>query len=133
MKLEEDSSQAKEAEARAVDMRRQQVHKAALDNMAGQIVSVLFASMATKDGGIGGGTDGRGTQGTLVHGVRGGKRASGNQDGEEEHGPRREGQGTSNQQTEGKVEAPDEQQAEGMLSQSVARNGARSPPAAAPQ
>lgn len=49
LQLEEDSGTAREAEARAVQLRREQVHKAALDNMAGETVSALFKSMAKRD------------------------------------------------------------------------------------
>lgn len=101
-----------------MDARRQRVHKAALDNMAGEAVSTLFATMADRAAGID--VDGANTK-DPPGGSSGGaaespenekrsstesqqlpeERRSGNQDGEEEDGPRREG-GSSrgNQQAE---------------------------------
>ncbi|CAM9562702.1 unnamed protein product, partial [Laminaria digitata] len=60
-KLDGDSVQAREMQTRAVEARQQRVHAAALDNMAGEVVSALFATMADRadgvdvDGGGGGG------------------------------------------------------------------------------
>lgn len=39
-------------QARAVEARQQRVHEAALDNMAGEVVSALFATMADRADGI---------------------------------------------------------------------------------
>ncbi|CAM9490439.1 unnamed protein product, partial [Hapterophycus canaliculatus] len=50
--LEDDSEQAREAQTKAVEARRQRVYKAALDNMAGEAVGVLFATMADRAMGI---------------------------------------------------------------------------------
>lgn len=116
--LDDDSGNTRAAEARATQLRREQVHKAALDNMAGEAVSALFASMADRakdkdkagndaaqddngkpERGGGGSGDGRGASG---HGTAKGRAADGkseqekrlekrgsvNQDGEEEYGPR---------------------------------------------
>lgn len=104
----------------AVEARRQQVHKAALDNMAGEAVSVLFATMADRANGIdvdGGERDGPGGSGggnrqTLGDGrqesaesrKRPERRRSGNQGGEEENGPRREMEARENEPAEGNRE-----------------------------
>lgn len=45
LQLEEDNGKAREAKARVVQLRRAEVHKAALDTMAGETVSALFKSM----------------------------------------------------------------------------------------
>ncbi|CAM9226699.1 unnamed protein product [Scytosiphon promiscuus] len=50
--LEDDNEQAREAQTKAVEARRKRVHKAALDNMAGEAVGVLFATMADRAMGI---------------------------------------------------------------------------------
>lgn len=113
--LEDDSTQAREVQARAVEVRRQRVHKAALDSMAGETVCALFATMADRANGInvdgaegkGGGGGGGGSRegGRNKTGVgtqestaeaeeRKETRRSGNQGGEEEDGPRREGEGS---------------------------------------
>lgn len=116
-------------QAKAVEARRQRVYKAALDNMAGEAVGVLFASMADRamgidvdgndkqdDGGGGGKPDGRGAgnggKGGPSVGERPGTaqvekkpepRRSGNQ-AEEESGPGGEGRNGGNQQAEGSSE-----------------------------
>lgn len=114
-------------QVRVVKARRQRVHKAALDNMAGETVSALFATMAERanstsvdgaegKGGGGGGSRGDsrnkagvGTQGSAGEDERRVAHRSGNQGGEEEDGPRREGEGSGggaggNQLAEGRHE-----------------------------
>lgn len=104
-----------EMQARAVEVRRQRVHKAALDKMAGEVVSALFSTMADRADGIGVDAD-IPTEADRSSGVGCGKdeercedtklqehpkkRRSGNQEEEEENGPRQEGEISSNQQAE---------------------------------
>lgn len=52
IQLEDNNEQAREAQTKAVDARRQRVYKAALDNMAGMAVGVLFATLADRAMGI---------------------------------------------------------------------------------
>ena len=105
-KVERNTAKAKEAQARALHVRREQVHQAALDNIAGEAVSALFATMAARAAGAeiddttrddpsnGGGSR------VGIEESRGGwqRRPSGNQGGEEETGPRREGVNDGNRQ-----------------------------------
>lgn len=118
VQLDGDSAQAREMQARAVEARQQRVHEAALDNMAGEVVSALFATMADRADGID--VDGGGEQKREVAAVEGQgqenrakpaasdapevkeaqerteqKLRSGNQ--EEEESGRREGGGSRNQ------------------------------------
>lgn len=118
VQLDGDNAQAREMQARAVEARQKRVHEAALDNMAGEVVSALFATMADRADGIN--VDGGGEQKREVAAAeRQGKdiRAnpaasdkqeakeaqehteqklrSGNQ--EEEESGRREGEGSGNQ------------------------------------
>lgn len=98
------------------------MYKAALDNMAGEAVSALFATMADRAKGID--VDGPGkeadTRGTGLETCKGGggdrqgsaesqepgQRRSANQDGEEENGPPRNGD-SGNQQAEGEGKRSD--------------------------
>ncbi|CAM9805704.1 unnamed protein product [Ectocarpus sp. 8 AP-2014] len=57
--LEDDSEQARKVQAKAIEARRHRVCKAALDNMAGEAVGALFATMADRAMGID--VDGKGT------------------------------------------------------------------------
>lgn len=115
MRMQSDAgyNQAREDNARAIEIRRQRVHKAALDNMAGETVSALFATMADRGRGI----DVDSVQERHMEGQAGGggsgdtrtaapipqpeERRWGNQGGEEENGPRQQPTWGEKQQPEG--------------------------------
>lgn len=127
IQLDGDSAQAREMQARAVEARQQRVHEAALDNMAGEVVSALFATMADRADGIdvdgeveqkreAGTAEGQGKESqakpkpasNIQESAEAKERAeqklrSGNQ--EEEESGRREGGGSGNQHADGNGES----------------------------
>ncbi len=121
--LEDDNEQAREVQAKAVEARRQRVRKAALDNMAGEAVGALFATMADRamgidvdgpagagDGGGGSGGADRGDQqkadggrvgGGGSGGPKAGQRPGTAQEAERERPPEQEPRRSGNQAEEG--------------------------------
>lgn len=136
IQLEDNHEQAREVQAKAVETRRQRVYKAALDNMAGEAVGVLFANMADRAMGID--VDGDDEQagnsgGSKHHGGGGGGDAGTAHQTEEKPEPRRSGNQAEEESAPGEERSSGNQQAEvngekgyvGVLDAAEAAEGGR--------